>query len=159
MININKIREEVSTFEDKLGQKVDKDIFEAVVALRLHGFNTVSSCAGHVKQKTLCFTPHIDITDTTKESHIDQYKANVEKLSKLINLLDEFYQNRKTDYKNMLVCSCSWGNAAFIELRPHSGLTSAYEVINLQARQELHKQYLKEFKDFAKFLIEKKEHI
>jgi len=152
MKNIDKIRKEVSSFSDKLGTKVDPEIFDLVVALRLHGFNTVNSCQGHVKKRSLGFSPSISIT-TEKETHIEEYKANIISLSKLINLLAEFYKERQIDYKNMLTCSSTWGTSGFIELRPHSGLSSAYEIRDLEERKELHQLYLKECNDFAQFLL------
>ncbi|MCP4354845.1 MAG: hypothetical protein GY793_04285 [Proteobacteria bacterium] len=152
MNNIEEMRKEVATFSDKLGQKVDPKIFDLVVALRLHGFNTVFSCQGHVERKS-SFYPHVDITITDKETHTEKYKANIISLSKLINLLTEFYQKQPIDYKNMLICISSWGTSGFIELRPNSGLSSVYEIRNLEERKKLHKQYLKECNDFTKFLM------
>lgn len=149
---IDKMRQKVNSFTDKLGTPVDPEIFDLVVALRLHGFNTVNSCAGHVKEKTLDFSPSVSIT-ANKENHIKEYKANIISLSKLITLLSKFYINRPTDYKNMLICSSTWGTGGFIELRPHAGLASTYEVRELEKREALHKLYIKECQDFAEFLL------
>jgi hypothetical protein len=46
------MRQEVLLLRDRLGRPIDKDVIETVTALRALGFNTTSSCGGHLRRMT-----------------------------------------------------------------------------------------------------------
>ena len=153
MDKYKKIKQETLEIVDNNNKKIDDKIFNLVFALRLNGFNTVNSCEGHIENSF--FSPTISISESEKLNFDDRLKSNVIKLSELITLLNDFYKHQKsTPYRHMLICSASWGNASFIELRPNSGLSSAYEVRNIDNRKKLHNIYINECNQFAEFLID-----
>jgi hypothetical protein len=109
--------EAVRKLRDKLGMPVDIKIRELVVALRLLGFTTTASCAGHRSRITT--GPYVmleckaafrifqsataDQSDETRDQLL--FKARVETLAeatRLMELIDEFNQERSSRSRELL---------------------------------------------------------
>jgi hypothetical protein len=117
MKSLKEIRKEVDELVDDANQKIDPVISDLIVGLRAHGIPTFFSCAGH-KERGWTY-PYVDIY--TDDSHIsfddfsetmvqaksEWVEKNVVILDKLIELLSEFYADRETDYKYVIVPHCS----------------------------------------------------
>jgi hypothetical protein len=108
---------------DKLGMPIDEGILEAVVVLRLLGFNTTVSCEGHVNRITggpyVTFESEEALRYADQANQVDRtHRENKEGYSRLRNLaihhsilqvqkltpyLDKFYTKRETPFANRLI--------------------------------------------------------
>lgn len=149
------ILKKVKSMKDKLGTPIDSNIFNLVYALNIHGFKTLSSCEGHINKNNISFYPYVTIGEK-KSNHIETYKSNIKELNRLIALLSDFYKDREVYYENMIICSASWSTAGLIELRPNNGLISSINKTIIE-KEKIHNFYIKEFDNFAKYLIRKAE--
>jgi hypothetical protein len=108
MKSLQTIKKEVLKL-NKTTQPIDPDIFDLLVGLRAFNIPTQGSCFGH-KERAWTF-PFADIR--ANDSHIlyDDYSKKMVKIKKtwirenvaiqkkLIDLLTEFYNTRKVEYK------------------------------------------------------------
>lgn len=158
MARFEQMKKEMLKKEDKLGQKIDSGIFDLVVVLNCFGFNTTSSCEGHLKDKEIFF-PWVIITeddskiDYNNDKQVEKYHTkNLEKQSILIKLLSEFYENRITPYEHRLIVGIIPGCGT--ELMPMSGYSSSI-LIDEGERKNIYHIYKKEIIDFTNFLKSK----
>jgi hypothetical protein len=156
----------VNKLTDRLDMPVDPDIKLLVAALHCHGFETTSSCEGHLDRGR---GPYVHIETSTAMDVYEQInglqpgsedwlairdkaeQAGLIERDRLFKLLDEFYINRSTPYTLRLI----------IESYPfgRSNLTcQAITTIQL-ATQKTREKWLhdaqQEMNDFANFLIER----
>lgn len=114
-----RIRASATQFRDKLGMPMDKEIIDVVAALRLHGFETFASCAGHVERNT--GGPYIMFESVELRKLEEAYRelenkaderakayrvkfaiAAAEQNKPLFALLSDFYRQHPLDYENCL---------------------------------------------------------
>ena len=162
MKSLQAIKQEVLKLRDGNKQPIDPDIFDLIVGLRAFGVPTQYSCAGH-KEKNESF-PYIDIYKDDSHISYDDYspkmtrikekwiKENITAQSKLIDLLTEFYKNRKVEYKYQIslhtVIDWSWARLKCI------GSDLLQNMPSETFKKEL-LIYQKEMRMFGNFLIEK----
>lgn len=155
MTKFEQIKKEMLAKEDKLGQKIDSGILDLVVSLNCLGFNTDSSCEGHLKDKGIFFPWVIIIEDDSKNNNSqlqDFHFLNLDKQYQLIKLLSEFYKERTTAYEHRLITGIIPGCGT--ELMPMSGYSSS--ILNKKdERVAIYDIYKKEIKDFTIFLESK----
>ena len=142
---------------DKLGLPIDKGIRDTVVFLNALGFNTTSSCEGHLQGKHGYAAPWVDISPkqlsevrrfkSDKELYRAQRKLNVFK-GKSFALLNEFYRQRKVPYDRMLIVDKPF---AFILRLQSNGLELLPPKNNPECKRKA-LSYKKEMQDFTKFL-------
>ncbi len=94
----------VERITDRLGEEIDEGIKETVIALRALGFPTTQSCEGHTN-RGLPY-PWVDIKAPTEFTLLwsapasgyekRQELSNLKLEQKMLELLAEFYENRKT---------------------------------------------------------------
>ncbi len=82
-----KIEEEIGKISDKLGMKIDSEIKEAVIVLKLSGFETSMSCGGHV-DRALPY-PWIDIIAPGKKNVAYEELQKKYEVAKVVILSDQ----------------------------------------------------------------------
>ena len=155
------IKEEVIKL-NKSTQPIDSGILELVVGLRAFNIPTQSSCAGH-KERNSAF-PHVQILAENEHIDFDDYSEQMMKIKKewireniiiqdkLINLLTEFYQTRKAEYKYQISLHTMLDWAGVVLKCIGSDLLQYMPPEKF--KKELLK-YQKEMKMFGKFLVKK----
>ncbi len=100
----DKMRKEVEKLEDALGEKIEQNIIETVIALRLNNFSTFQSCGGHPKTETGTPYPWVIIQKEEpekwqeNESVLNEWKEENEKQQRVMKeTLDRFYKDRKVE--------------------------------------------------------------
>lgn len=113
------MKSEVLTYKDKLGMPVDDEIVDIVAALRLRGFNTFASCAGHLDRDSggpyvMFESSDVRRVETEYKSLTDKSNAKSRELRsklnmaaaqeniKLFTLLRDFYKQHTIDYEKCL---------------------------------------------------------
>lgn len=123
MVNIDHIREMAVSKTDKLGMPIDSGILETVVMLNALGVNTTGSCYGH--EDRITGGPYImfhsskaltllkeckQITDRTNPEYKKLYNQavvyNAAQIKKVLNLLEGFYEERRTPHSKRLIVRC-----------------------------------------------------
>tara|TARA_Y100001960_G_C14557197_1_gene768857 strand:- start:389 stop:910 length:522 start_codon:yes stop_codon:yes gene_type:complete len=139
----------------------DPEILDFVVVLNHLGFNTYSSCQGHVTENLDGYIPYVLIcSKEAEEIHqlnpknaesifITEYYKMLETQSKLIEYLDEFYLNRITPIRNRLVLNTSF--FCRISITPYFS-TFANTIDSKEERIKLNTKFLEEINAFTKFL-------
>lgn len=154
---------EVDRIVDKLGKPVDGKIKEPITAFLVNGFVTNGSCEGHIaevgEKKHGLPHPWVDVCAPEPEGwKEDEEKKkewtleNLKQQKRMIDLLAQFYESRKTPFDARLSFSKvgRYGNFRVQSFGAETmQLLSPDEKI---AKQEL---YRKEMDDFAQFLKEK----
>lgn len=160
MKSLDQIRKEVDELKDSANQKIDPEIKELIVGLRLHNIPTAFSCAGH-KEKPWS-SPYVDIYADDSNVSFEDYseemnqirtqwiKGNVRILEKLTELLSAFYANRKASYPLMLAPHCSIDT---VQIRLKSIGTDLLKGMNQKSFKRELKRYQKELLAFGTFLV------
>ncbi|KKP33008.1 MAG: hypothetical protein A2312_04535 [Candidatus Staskawiczbacteria bacterium RIFOXYB2_FULL_32_9] len=154
---------EVDKIVDGLGEEIDKNIKDVVVAFVANGFSTSASCEGHIvseseKQRGELY-PWIDICLPEpegwqeSEDKKEQWRAeNLLQRQRLKNLLKEFYKDKQvTDDANLIFEDIG----IFGRFRIRSLGGENMQSLNSERQKQLQKIYRKEMNDFAKFLKQK----
>ena len=151
------IRHEVDQITDKLGEPIDQDVKDTVVALKALGLPTSQSCGGHLDRGGNA--PWVEVYPTEPETENWQEndelrQAVTEESDKIRDTLDsylqEFYKDRETSDKTRLELS---GVAYGYRVQP-VGLEWA-DGKKVERSQEELDRYRKEMKDFTQFLANK----
>lgn len=159
----------VNRIIDCLGKKTDRKVRETITALQVLGFNTNGSCAGHLGDLTWGMAaPWIDIGKNIPKSLIrgnrirKDRKAlkelkvfkenNFKEQARLMQLFDEFYQNRNVPYDVRLTLNMRgiYGNARLV-----SGGALIQEVRSRKERREKLIEYRQQMDAFTDFLKKK----
>lgn len=107
----------VERITDKLGEPIDPNIKETIIALNVLGIHTSGSCEGHVDRGS---GPYVDIESEESEALDARYDAadneqekdaiaeemmrkNLEERKKFLPYLEAFYADRKTPITQQLV--------------------------------------------------------
>ncbi len=161
------VKNKVEAITDKLGMKIDEKIKETIIGLSLLDIHTVASCEGHLDWGT--YAPYIDIQAKEariKEAEIEEARAknneeekkslikeitrmNLEEQKKLMNILDEFYNNERSVpfYKRLIIRPEGWG-----ECRLESQGVELQEIENEEIKRLRLVEYQNEMKAFTEFL-------
>lgn len=158
MAKFDEIKKEMLTKEGKLGQKIDSGILDLVVSLNCLGFNTDSSCEGHLTSKGIFFPWVVIIENDSKVDYNNseqlekQNTKNLKKQFHIIKLLAEFYEGRNSSFEHRLIAGIIPGCGT--ELMPMSGYSSSI-LENKNEREVIYNIYKKEIMDFTLFLKSK----
>ena len=159
----------VNSITDRLDLGIDNRIRESIVALQVLGFVTTASCEGHVKRGLAA--PWINVgrkvpreilirkreakgylNDSDAEKIISVMKKNLKGQIRLMQLLDEFYEERKVSLDVRLalnqfgIYGNSWLKSSgeiFQQIRPK------------ERKEKKLRRYQREMKDFTEFLKKK----
>jgi hypothetical protein len=163
-----KAKTEVLAITDRLGSPVDKGIVDTVVAMRLLGFNTTASCAGHIRRMNT--GPYVifelpKARDYAKRARVinDSHDPNFRALRKLANrqraidlgrmltYLDEFYQNRLVNQSGRLIVQSMPMTLNILQCQ---GAEAAYAV-NADTKKAILAHNQAEMRAFTDFLRQK----
>jgi hypothetical protein len=143
-------------------QSIDSEIFDVVLGLNAFDMPTQTSCAGHGNKKWTY--PFVDIYTDNQHIKYNDYspesikrkekliKKNIAIQARLIQLLKEFYKNRKSIFEYMITphTVIDWG-----EIRLKSiGADTLQNMTETQRTTELTK-YQNEMHQFGAFLLKK----
>ena len=152
--DLAKAKKQLLETTDKLGVPIESGIFDTVLYLNSLGFPTTQSCEGHIGQSLVA--PWVEITPKLPENKswykVKKNRQKVEKqistlANKLHNLLAEFYQKDKPDYKLILILS-----EMGYSIRLHSAGLTAIQALSKEKQKKILPAYQKEMKRFTKFL-------
>lgn len=158
-------RRNVEKIVDKLGRPVDPEIMETVIVMRLLGFNTVASCAGHIERVTNGPYVMFESTEAKRfaslarssgDTNQDSYRklrqqannARALDLQQLSNLLAPFYQDRSIDYHRHLIVESS--PLTLCRLKCHGAEIA--RVVDKEAGKEILENNRSEMRVFTEFL-------
>jgi len=159
----------VDGITDKLGEKIDPNIKEAVIALKALDINASQSCEGHLDRGIAA--PWIDIVDKkvleavkqidwkkklTTEQEIEERKIlddfaerkNLELQKKIIEYLDAFYKHRESPFDKRLVIQNRNRTGARIE----SQGASLQKIADAEIKKQKLAEYQEEMRTFTEFL-------
>lgn len=167
----DKERSEIEKMTDGLGLSIDGGIKEAVIAHRVHGFETYQSCEGHDDEREEAATPYIDVGKRPSDDFWDRYQgvgykhdklseedrrelatlthANFSRYERMLVLLEAFYKDRNVPMDQRL----SPGHPGFygqFRLEPYGG--SVQPIRDVQKRRLHLHEYQKEMAAFTDFL-------
>lgn len=158
--------QEVNQLVDGLGKRIDAGIKEGVIALRVLGFHTAASCEGHIGRGLP--GPWIDVGDIPDDirrlflkTRREPTKSNerekaliqeaiqeaIREKARLVELLTEFYDDRKVPYDQQLILLHPIGDTS----RVISQGTEVYRAYDLTVQAERMKRYQEEMKAFTEF--------
>jgi len=152
------ISAEVEAMTDRFGNRVDEGIKKAVITLRANGFPTYSSCEGHLDREAVLH-PYVLVSTEEFEGWEDDENVanqmrseNLENQRRMIRLLNEFYENRKSPYDAHLTLE-TFGPTHGFSL--FSIGADVMKVLNPTERREKLRLYRQEIDDFVDFLKSK----
>jgi len=159
--------EKVKQTKDSLGRPIDPEMEETIALLWCLGFQTTSSCAGHIEHGLpypwieFCTPEPTGLKKAkgkTKEELIKQWEEeNFKQRKKLIELLQEFYNNRLEEfyqrkeipYDTILILEPIGAYGAF---RLQSAGAHGTENLPPEEKECILKLYQEEMKKFIEFL-------
>ena len=152
--NIMKIAEAESATEyqvDRLGLRIDNRIFDSVVALRVHGFDTKASCEGHMRWGEPA--PWMDIgvvaSQTIPKDTKPLLQSNLHAQKRMIELLDRFHRlHFASDSVRIIVVPVG----IFGGFRITNQAANIQRLFPVKSRRGKLLQFQNEFRAFAKFL-------
>lgn len=162
-----KITAKVDRIADKLGKPIDPGIKETVIALKAFGIITRQSCEGHfdrgmnspwvsttsprtARLKKTLPRPTVETDPATEREaekcHEEANRHRYHSVSKLLNLLDEFYRVRRVPVDQMLIVFDQWlvCQGAYV-----------LRLADEQTRHEKLRLYQEEMRFFTEFLKQK----
>jgi hypothetical protein len=159
-------KKEVDRIVDGIGERVDEGIKEAIIALSLLGINTAASCEGHLDHGT--GAPFIDIESklagaleekmekASSEEESDKIfqelqMVNLEEGKKVLDLLEEFYQDRKVPYYQRIIVVLFGSCLSRLE----SQGTGMQKIQPEDIKKQRLVEFQEEMKKFSEFLKEK----
>lgn len=160
----------VDSIRDGLGKPIDENIKFLVAALRACGFTTTNSCGGHIERRT--GGPYVSIESyetrelepailkTTQDQNDSKYiellhtlkTRNLAERGSLLDSLEEFYANRKSDIWVRLVVQ-SLANERSKLICQGASVIDRFEYD--EERDKWLTRAQQEFDDFAHFLVER----
>lgn len=156
----DRVRGEVDAIADALGKGVDEGIKEAVIALRACGFTTDQSCEGHIGKDdhglsfpwVQIYAPEPESWQESEQKKEEWIVENLKQQKKLMDLFEEFYQNRETPFESRLTFAAVGDFGGFRLQSFGAELTRLLSLAEKGAKLEL---YRKEMNEFAEFLKKK----
>ncbi|MFE1887224.1 hypothetical protein [Streptomyces microflavus] len=154
----------VHRLRDGLGKPVDQAVVPTVVALRLLGFTTTSSCGGHFGRPA---SPYVALRSPENQAdrqriegaqnQAEQHRLrelaiqhNAGQLARLIGLVERFYEARNVPQSQRLICQ----GFGVIGYRLTTQDTDLVHVVDQPVRRELVARQRLEFDAFAEFLTD-----
>lgn len=160
-----KVRSSISKIKtDKVTlNNFDPKILDFIVVLNHLGFNTFSSCQGHVDGKKIpryfpfvlmCnnYSENADyLTEFTgdKDELFKQYQKTLKSQAKLIEYLDQFYENSTTELRYRL--SVKLASRLRFSIEPYSR-TFGSLTDDINDHTQLNNRFLEEINSFTEFL-------
>lgn len=156
-----KIKNSIANPLENIIDNFDPEILDFVVVLNHLGFNTYSSCQGHVTEKLSGYTPYVLIcSNEAEEIHqlnpkdaekilINEHYKMLDIQSELLDYLDEFYSNRIVTMRNRLILKTSF--FCRISIMPYFSIFAS-TISSKEERAKLNKTFLEEINAFTKFL-------
>ena len=148
-------RQKVGEMTDKLGKGIDEGIKESVAALLVHEFPTSQSCEGHSSEKGIS-SPWIEVRapepigwKKDKEKQKEWTTENLKQQKRMMDLLAEFYQGRKTPFGARLNFRYI---GAFGGFRIQSMGSETMRLSSPEEQKQNLEIYRKEMMDFTDFL-------
>lgn len=136
---------------DRMGLRVDRQIFDSVVALKAHQFNTTGSCGGHLRRGVSA--PWIDIgvvpsAQLPKNTGI-LHRSNLNAQKRMIALLNKFYRAHiaSNDMRIILIPVGIFGG-----FRVANQAADIQQLLPEHSKRRRLKRFQQEFHSFAKFL-------
>jgi hypothetical protein len=146
--NPKEVKEAISKVTDALGYPLDKDIIRAVVILNSLGLKTRQSCQGHLRRYNTY--PWIALkwdAEKTPEYYKESRKIF---FNTIFKDLEEFYQDRKVTYENILSFKFLDEKQLNVDL---SSITNL-KIFDKDRKRKLQEQF-KELSDFCEYLNKK----
>jgi len=152
---IKDAEKQVNEITDRLGMPIDTEIKDAVVALNIWGVPTSQSCEGHLHKEGASF-PWVEVyapePEGWKENEEKEREWTMENLKnrvKTMELLEEFYKDRKTSFDARLNFSNIGIYGGF---RVQSMGAETMSILADKGQKEKLTIYRREMNDFTKFL-------
>lgn len=149
------ISAEVEVMTDRLGMRVDEGIKKAVIALRANGFPTYGSCEGHLEREAV-LSPYVLVSTQEFEGWEDDENVadrmrseNLGNQRRILMLLNEFYEDRKSPYDAHLTLETFGPTDGFALC---SIGADVMKILDVRERREKLTLYRQEMDDFADFL-------
>jgi hypothetical protein len=146
----DRIRAKVDRTCDPLRMPIDEGIKETVIVLNALGFKTVGSCEGHLDRALLCPWVWFSLEGSQNQT----LEKSASHALRMIDLLEEFYENRKP-LKYARVSLDLVGKGDF---RIGSAVRSYARDIKTEdptLYETIHRNSVSEMKDFTEFLKQK----
>lgn len=165
--HLKEIENEVERITDALGKPIDPGIKETVVSLKVWEFPTYQSCEGHSAEhpekieveERESITPWVRVVSPEPENwekdklvQKEWKKENLKHQLKMVELLDEFYQERKASFDVRLHIEQFGIYGGFTITNQGSNIIEGLPKREQEKKRTL---YQKEMQEFAKFLKEK----
>lgn len=155
---LEQMRQKVEEISDKLGEGVDENIKESVVAFMAHEFPTSQSCEGHIGDKNVTapwvevYAPEIKGFENNEEKEKEWTIENLKQQKRMLEMLDEFYQDRKIHFDAVL----SFRNiGAYGGFRVQSTGAEIMPILPFEEQKSKLNIYRNEMKEFTEFLKNK----
>ena len=146
--NPKDVKKAISNATDALGFPLDKDIVRPVVILNSLGLKTRQSCQGHLRRyNTYPWISIFWVDERTPEYYKESRKIF---FNTLFKDLEEFYQDRKTPYENIITFNFLDEKQLDVTLKSIGNL----KIYNDIRKQKLQEQF-KELSDFCEYLNKK----
>lgn len=149
------LRDNVDSIVDKLGEGVDEGIKGSVIALSANEFPTSSSCEGHLSEMGASYpwveiyTPEPEGWKNDTEKQKEWTEENLKQQMRMIDMFNEFYQNRETPIDARLNFRYI---GAFGGFRIQSMGSEVMQLLSTEEKEQKLKEYRKEMDDFSEFL-------
>lgn len=155
-----KTRTEAENITDALGKPIEENIKEVVTAFMANGFTTSASCEGHTMEEkhggqfpwVEVYAPEPEEWKKSKEKQKEWLLENLKQRKKMMDLMEEFYKNRETNFDTRLVFSNIGIYGAF---RIQSIGAELMPLFTLEEQKQKMETYRKEMNDFTGFLKNK----
>lgn len=154
---LGEIREEVNKITDKLGKPIEEGIKETVIMFNAFDIKTNQSCEGHAEKDErsapwVMFQPETPDDEEWYEDEKSREKVIAEgeaTKKQIVDLLKDFYKERKIDPGNMLGFK---GVGYGFKLQGNEA--EDFKNLDSEDAQEKLSVYRKEMSDFTEFLKE-----
>ncbi len=146
---------EVEKIVDSLGHKIDKNIKETVVALKVYGFPTRASCEGHLDWGEPfpwvgIRTPEPEGWKESEEKKEKWRKENLKQQKRMMELLDEFYKNKEVPFDARLTLRNIGGFGGFCIQSLGAEVIAILPPEEQKDKLELYHKQMNEFTSFLR---------
>lgn len=149
---------EVDEIVDGLDHPIDKGIRSSVIALKAHEFPTYQSCEGHINNEehgekfpwVWIAVPEPEGVDGDEQKEKEWTLENLKLQKKMMDLMNEFYKNRKTDFDSRLSFKPNGIYGAFTIKSMGAEVMELYSGNELMEKQQAYRKELAEFAEFLK---------
>ena len=161
--HLKEIEERVERIADALGKPIDSEIKKTIISLQAWEFPTYQSCEGHSGEFpeeegesrspwVWIEAPEPENLEKDESAQKEWKKENLKHQSRMIELLDEFYQDRNTPFDVRLYIESKGIYGSFAIANQGANVI---ETLSPQKQKKKRLAYQKEMQEFGKFLKEK----